>query len=71
MKVVAEGVETLQQLGYLRANGCDEFQGYYLSKPITAEDMSRFLESDLHHFASPAMAMGAAPAASVGARERS
>ena len=56
MKVVAEGVETLEQLGYLRANGCDEIQGYYLSKPITAADMSRFLERDTRNLVSPAVA---------------
>jgi EAL domain-containing protein (putative c-di-GMP-specific phosphodiesterase class I) len=57
MKVVAEGVETLEQLGYLRANCCDEFQGYYLSKPITADEMSRFLERDLRNLVSPTMAV--------------
>ena len=56
MKVVAEGVETLEQLGYLRANGCDEIQGYYLSKPITADEMSRFLERDMRNLVSPTVA---------------
>ena len=56
MKVVAEGVETLEQLGYLRANGCDEIQGYYLSKPISADDMSRFLQRDLRNLVSPTVA---------------
>ncbi|CAN7590402.1 EAL domain-containing protein [Acidovorax sp. LjRoot118] len=55
MKVVAEGVETLEQLSYLRANGCDEIQGYYLSKPITADEMSRFLERDLRTFVTPSV----------------
>lgn len=56
MKVVAEGVETLEQLGYLRTNACDEIQGYYLSKPITADEMSRFLERDLRNLVSPTVA---------------
>ena len=56
MKVVAEGVETVEQLGYLRANGCDEFQGYYLSKPITADEMSRFLKRDLRNLVTPTVA---------------
>lgn len=56
MKVVAEGVETLEQLGYLRANACDEIQGYYLSKPITADEMARFLERDLRHLVTPVAA---------------
>jgi diguanylate cyclase (GGDEF)-like protein len=56
MKVVAEGVETREQLNYLRVNGCDEIQGYYLSEPITADEMSRFLERDLRNFVSPSLA---------------
>ena len=36
-KVVAEGVETLAQLNFLREHGCDEMQGYYFSRPL-AED---------------------------------
>lgn len=56
MKVVAEGVETLEQMGYLRAQRCDEVQGYYVSKPITADEMSRFLERDLRHLVSPTVA---------------
>jgi diguanylate cyclase (GGDEF)-like protein len=56
MKVVAEGVETLEQLGYLRANGCDEIQGYFLSKPITAHQLSQFLERDLRNLVSPVVA---------------
>lgn len=37
MQVMAEGVETAAQVGYLKRNGCDFFQGYYFSKPVTAE----------------------------------
>ncbi len=35
LRVVAEGVETLQQVAFLRDNGCDEVQGYIVSKPVT------------------------------------
>ena len=46
MKVIAEGVETAQQLAFLRANRCDGMQGYYFSKPVSAEDMTRLLQND-------------------------
>jgi EAL domain-containing protein (putative c-di-GMP-specific phosphodiesterase class I) len=37
--IVAEGVETPQQLEKLQQMGCDEVQGYLLSKPVPAEEM--------------------------------
>lgn len=43
LKVVAEGVETLGQLNYLRSNGCDEMQGYYFSRAVPAADFERLL----------------------------
>jgi diguanylate cyclase (GGDEF)-like protein len=47
LSVVAEGIETEAQLAFLAANGCDEYQGYLKSKPITADDFaSRFLAMD-------------------------
>jgi PAS domain S-box-containing protein/diguanylate cyclase (GGDEF)-like protein len=36
LKVVAEGVESKEQLNYLASNGCDVIQGYYFSKPLTS-----------------------------------
>jgi diguanylate cyclase (GGDEF)-like protein/PAS domain S-box-containing protein len=45
LKVVAEGVETLEQLGFLRANACDEMQGYFFSPPVTATEMTKILGS--------------------------
>lgn len=39
MRVVAEGVETQEQLNILRALHCDEIQGYFISRPLTAEQM--------------------------------
>jgi diguanylate cyclase (GGDEF)-like protein/PAS domain S-box-containing protein len=43
LNVVAEGVETLEQLEFLRRSACDEMQGYYFSKPITAEAFGHML----------------------------
>jgi diguanylate cyclase (GGDEF)-like protein len=43
MTVVAEGVEHQQQFDLLRAEGCDEFQGYFCRPPLTEEDLLRFL----------------------------
>ena len=43
LDIVAEGVETLEQLDALRASGCEIVQGYYLSRPMPAPDMTRLL----------------------------
>ena len=43
LKVVAEGVETAEQLAMLAAWGCDEIQGYYFSKPASAHDCAAML----------------------------
>ncbi len=43
LRVVAEGVETKQQLEYLQRQGCDEVQGYYLSRPLSPPEFERFL----------------------------
>ncbi|HEX8956901.1 MAG TPA: EAL domain-containing protein [Burkholderiaceae bacterium] len=43
IKVVAEGVESLEQLRFLRARGCDEIQGYFFSRPVSAAEFARLL----------------------------
>jgi diguanylate cyclase (GGDEF)-like protein/PAS domain S-box-containing protein len=43
LKVVAEGVETEDQLSFLKANGCDEMQGYLFANPTDAEECGRML----------------------------
>ena len=40
---IAEGVETKEQVEVLKKLGCDIVQGYYFSKPIPPEEMSRFV----------------------------
>ncbi|WP_449122158.1 putative bifunctional diguanylate cyclase/phosphodiesterase [Pseudomonas viridiflava] len=47
LKVVAEGVENQSQLEFLRSHGCDEVQGYLISRPIEATAMAGIL---LHSF---------------------
>lgn len=42
--VVAEGVETEEQLNYLRSRDCDEAQGFYFSKAVTAKDLPAVIE---------------------------
>ncbi|WP_245644188.1 EAL domain-containing protein [Magnetospirillum moscoviense] len=44
MKVVAEGVEHVQHLEFLRALGCDQMQGYLFSRPLPATEMGALLE---------------------------
>ncbi len=43
MKVVSEGVETEEQLGFLSNLNCDEMQGYLVSKPLAVEEVTKLL----------------------------
>ena len=44
MKVVAEGVEDEEQLKFLKTQGCDIAQGYFISKPLSADQYLAWLE---------------------------
>jgi EAL domain-containing protein (putative c-di-GMP-specific phosphodiesterase class I) len=41
LRVVAEGVETPEQLDVLRALGCDAAQGFYLAHPTSSDEIDR------------------------------
>jgi EAL domain-containing protein (putative c-di-GMP-specific phosphodiesterase class I) len=43
LRVVAEGVETFEQLAYLAERDCDEVQGYLFSKPVPALEFTRLM----------------------------
>lgn len=46
LKVLAEGVETDDQIEILRSSGCDYIQGYYYSKPLPALEVTHFLQRE-------------------------
>jgi diguanylate cyclase (GGDEF)-like protein/PAS domain S-box-containing protein len=49
LRVIAEGVETQQELAFLQAHHCDEAQGYHFSRPLPALDFTRLLERGIAH----------------------
>ena len=46
LEVVAEGVETAEQMAFLRDHGCDEGQGYYFSRPVPLAEFKALLARD-------------------------
>ncbi|HEY9841218.1 MAG TPA: EAL domain-containing protein [Candidatus Obscuribacterales bacterium] len=53
MDVVAEGVETWNQLQFLRTHNCDHIQGYYFSQPLPPDDFIQLLDRDLSELLYP------------------
>jgi EAL domain-containing protein (putative c-di-GMP-specific phosphodiesterase class I) len=47
LKVIAEGVETEEQLAFLRDYGCDEMQGFYFSRALPEDEFCRLLRDDI------------------------
>ena len=47
LRVVAEGVETQQELAFLRAHQCEEVQGYYFSSPVPAQEFASLLRTGI------------------------
>ena len=45
LRVVAEGVETQEELAFLQAQQCDQAQGYYFSRPVAAPQFAELLET--------------------------
>ncbi|WP_081673267.1 EAL domain-containing protein [Magnetospirillum fulvum] len=47
LKAIAEGVETVAQADFLRARGCDEVQGFLISRPVSGEDLISLFDRNL------------------------
>jgi diguanylate cyclase len=54
LRVVAEGVETEEELEFLKPRGCDEAQGFYFSRPLTSPAFAEFLGQQERAIATPA-----------------
>ena len=61
-RVVAEGIETPDQLAFLQAEGCDEGQGYYWSRPVDAPQFARMLDTGTSQLGSRSQALESPPA---------
>ncbi len=54
LRVVAEGVETREQLSFLRDHGCDSFQGHLFSPAVPGDFLAALLEQSLESLLSQA-----------------
>jgi EAL domain-containing protein (putative c-di-GMP-specific phosphodiesterase class I) len=45
LTVVAQGVETKEQADFLREQACDEFQGFYFNKAVSAQQFTELLQA--------------------------
>ena len=62
LRVVAEGVETQEELAFLQAHDCDQAQGYYFSRPVLAPQFAELLETQsARSFLSPLVPFARAP----------
>jgi diguanylate cyclase (GGDEF)-like protein/PAS domain S-box-containing protein len=57
IKVVAEGVETVEQFDFLRERGCDEIQGYFFARPLPANEISKLFLSGNSRLLKPAQSL--------------
>lgn len=74
LSVVAEGVETTRQLGFLCRTGCDEIQGYLISPPLAYANFSAFIEAQMMQHRShlpPTMLQNSHSMSSMFSRQRS
>jgi len=69
LRVIAEGVETREELDFLLAHECDEAQGYYFSKPIPADKFMDLLRQGLAMTVASALSGSATPILGGRARE--
>lgn len=49
LEVIAEGVETIEQLKFLQENGCNQYQGYYFSPPVDPDEIVSMANSEVFH----------------------
>jgi predicted signal transduction protein with EAL and GGDEF domain len=66
LRTIAEGVETEAQLEYLRTEGCDEIQGYLLSRPLTADAFEAWISAGIDNSRSQLSERGFRPTVGTG-----